>query len=336
MYLLVGNPSAQSGRNRERIDRARALMAARGLVHDFLPTRPGGGTVADVTEALRTGRYAVAVAMGGDGTFAEVAKGILAAGTGTTLGMLPTGTANDQGRSFGMSAAASALPANVETLAAGVTAPLDGGRVTCLDDFGNVLHEDWFFDSIGWGMSARILRQRNEDRGVIEHIPLVRDLYRDQLVYAGAVLRVFLESYVDEQFFEAEVETEAGVEYLTGLTDLVVKNTRYYAGAWVFDPTGSPEDGAMELVPLRGRQELIQRMVVDHELFPLPDIELDPVLPLSPITRAQRFTIRIDERPLAAPVEAQVDGEEFPRASTYRVEVVRHALRLVVPAPEPA
>ena len=34
--------------------------------------------------------------------FAEVAKGILASGRPVRLGMLPTGTANDQGKSFGL------------------------------------------------------------------------------------------------------------------------------------------------------------------------------------------------------------------------------------------
>lgn len=331
MYLLVGNPTAQSGRNRERIDRARELMDARGLRHEFLATSPAGGTVRDVVAAITSGRFQTVVAMGGDGTFAEVAKGILESHADVTMGLLPTGTANDQGRSFGLSAAPAALPRNVEVLAEGHVAPVDAGRVRSFDDFGNEVGQDWFFDSMGWGLSARVLRQRNEDRELVQQIPIVREVYRDQLVYAGAVLRTFLESYVDELRFEAEVETEHGVRYLTGLTDLIVKNTRYYAGAWVFDATASPEDGEMELVPLTGRHELIKRMVVQHEQFPVPEQDLDPLLQLSPITRARAFHIRIDDRPLAAPVEAQIDGEEFPRASAYRIEVVRHALKLLTP-----
>lgn len=335
MFLLVGNPTAQSGRNRERIDRARELMDAAGLEHRFLPTSPGGGTVLEVARALRSGGCHTAVAMGGDGTFNEVAKGILASGVPVRMGLLPTGTANDQGRSFGLSSAPSALADNVAVLAGGGLAPLDAGRVSSYDDFGNEVGRDWFFDSLGWGLSARVLRQRNDDREVVEAIPVLREVYRDQLVYAGAVLRAFLESYVDEVHFEAEVRLDGPdgpVHYLTDLTDLIVKNTRYYAGAWIFDPTSSPEDGEMELVPLTGRQELVKRMVVQHEHFPLPELDLDPLLRLSPVLRARNFHVRIDDRPLSAPVEAQLDGEEFPRATAYRVEVVRHAIHLLVPA----
>lgn len=332
MHLLVGNPSAQSGKNAQRIDDARRQMVAHGLTHDFLATTPGGGTIRDVAARLSTGEYEAVVAMGGDGTFREVAIGLIDSGAKVPMGILPTGTANDQGRSFGLSAAPSALERNVGVIAAGHRAPIDGGRVTGFDVLDNPTGTDWFFDSMGFGLSARVLRLRNEDRSIVSGIPILREVYRDQLVYAGAVLQAFLAGYIDEYFFEAEVTTPQGVQFLTGLTDLIVKNTRYYAGMWIFDETSSPEDGQMELVPLRGRNELIARALAHHELAPLLQIPFEPVLKLSPITRAERFRIRILDRPMAAPVETQVDGEEFAQSTTYDVEVVRHALELLVPA----
>lgn len=342
MLLLVGNPTAQSGRNAERIDSARTLLARKDLAHSFCATTPAGGTVKDVARRLREGNFEAVVAMGGDGTFAEVAKALLLSGVQIPLGMLPTGTANDQGRSFGLSSAPSALARNVDVLAGGHTAPLDAGKVVAFDDLDNELGTDWFFDSMGLGMSARVLRVRNEDREFVSHFPFLRDVYRDQLVYAGAMLRALLVGYVDEHFFEAEVTTPHGVQFLQGLTDLIVKNTRYYAGAWIFDPTSSPEDGEMELVPLRGRQELVARALVHLPALPMTDLRIDPLFKLSPITRSPSFYVRVLERPMSSPVEAQVDGEEYVRAASYRIEVLRHALQLIVPsnvaaidAPEP-
>jgi diacylglycerol kinase family enzyme len=331
MHLLVGNPTAQSGRNAERIDEARRLMDQVGLAHDFLATRAGGRTVGDVAKALSGGAYACVVAMGGDGTFAEVAKGLLASGTALPMGLLPTGTANDQGRSFGMFAAPKYLEQNVRTLLAGHTVPLDAGHVYAYDLVDKLVAEDWFFDSLGWGISARILRMRNEDRRLVGDVPILRELYRDQLVYAGAILQAFLASYVEEQKFEAEVDTPAGPIFLDGMTDLVIKNTRIYAGAWILDPTSSPEDGEMELVPFRGRNEWIARAVVHLDGVPIP-VPLDQLAELSPIVRSSRFTVRVNDRPMGQPVEAQLDGEEWISAASFRVEVVRHALRLIVPA----
>jgi diacylglycerol kinase family enzyme len=330
MYLLVGNPTAQSGKNAARIDEARRLLTEHGLNHDFLATRPGGLTVKDVARALRGGAYSTVVSMGGDGTFAEVAKGVIESGESVAMGMLPTGTANDQGRSFGMSSSPRQMHANVATLAAGHTAPLDAGKVTAFDILDQPLGENWFFDSLGWGISARILRHRNEDRSIVSFVPVLRELYRDQLVYAGALLRAFLASYIEEQKFEAEVTTPEGTFFLDGLTDLVIKNTRLYGGAWVLDPTGSPEDGEMELVPLRGRHEWIARAVVTLDGVPLHPLE--NLVELSPIIRASSFTVRVMDRPMGQPVESQLDGEEWVSGvAKWRVEVKRHAIRLIVP-----
>lgn len=340
MHLLVGNPTAQSGRNAARIELARDELRAHGLVHELLPTRPNGETVAVVADALRSGRYTTVIAMGGDGTFAEVAKGLLASGQPVPLAMLPTGTANDQGRSFGMDSREEDLPRNVAVVADGHTVPLDAGRIRAFGAVGDLLGQDWFFDSAGWGFSAQVLRMRNEDRRLVGGVPILRDVYRDHAVYAGAVLRAFALSTVQETPFEAEVHTPAGRVWLEDLTDLIVKNTRIYAGAWVLDETASPEDGEMELVPFRGREELLARGIVHHELVPLRGDHLEAVgLRLSEPLRAPWFDVHIHARPLAAAIEAQLDGEEWVRAERYRIDVQRHALRLVVPReldePEP-
>src|SRR5262249_19776309 len=102
-HLVVGNPTAQSGKNQERIQRALALLKDAGIAADLLPTLPGGETIGAVRAALETGSYRVVIAMGGDGTFREVAAGLYTSErrADVALGMLPTGTANDQGKSFG-------------------------------------------------------------------------------------------------------------------------------------------------------------------------------------------------------------------------------------------
>jgi diacylglycerol kinase family enzyme len=117
--LLVANPTAQSGKNAARIAQAQTLLDRAGVVHTLLPTLPAGATVGAVSEALRGGDWRCVIAMGGDGTFSEVARGLHASGRAEDipLAMLPTGTANDQGRSFGLSADPKELARNVAVLA---------------------------------------------------------------------------------------------------------------------------------------------------------------------------------------------------------------------------
>lgn len=333
--LLVANPTAQSGRNAERIAQARALLDAARLPHGLLPTLPGGGTIGAVRDALLHGEWSMVVAMGGDGTFSEVARGLHASGRAEAvpLGMLPTGTANDQGKSFGLTSAPGDLARNVDVLAAGHETRLDAGRLTALDADGATVAEALFFDSAGWGLSPRVLALRNEDRRAIEQMPVVREVFRDHLVYAGALLRTFAESYVEDDRFAATVTTEGGAQRWVELSDLVVKATRVYGGMWVFDPTSRHDDGLFEVVPFAGRRDWVSKAMVHLETTGALASALEEVgVSHSRGVRAGRIELRFDARPGALPLAAQIDGEEFPATAAARVEVLPRALRLVVPA----
>ena len=333
-HLLVGNPTAQSGKNAARIAEARRLLDEAGLAHRFLATAPGGATVGLVADALR-GDHALdtAVYMGGDGTFAEVAKGILQSGRAreVALGMLPTGTANDQGKSFGLDAGEADLPRNVRVIAERHEARLDAGHLLALDAGGAVVRDDWFFDSAGWGISPRVLSLRNEDRKLIGGIPLVRDVWRDQLVYAGALLRTFLGSYVDDGKFDVRVTVDGVVHEWRGLTDLIVKGTRIYGGLWVFDPAARPDDGRFEVVPFVGKRDWIGKAIVHLDGSGTTAEALAAVgVRHSDNLSASSIALEFEEQP-GQPLSAQIDGEEFPATTQVRIDVLARALRLVVP-----
>jgi len=325
-HLLVGNPTAQSGKNAARIDRALAELRGAGVACELMPTLPDGKTIAAVRDALRGGHFTCAIAMGGDGTFREVAAGILDSGTAdaVSLAMLPTGTANDQGRSFGVFAGDEELAHNVAVIAAANETRLDAGRLQAVDSGAT----SWFFDSAGWGLSARVLAARNEDREVVEGVPGLRAVYRDQLVYAGALLRTFLESYVTDDTFTVAAEVDGQPMTIDGVTDLIVKGTRVYGGAWVFDRTALHDDGAFELLPFRGKLDWTSKAIVGLDGNPVTDEILAAVgvEPSKPI-RASRFDLRFEPRSPAA----QIDGEELAAAHRVRIDVVARALRLIVP-----
>jgi len=333
-HLLVANPTAQSGRNAERIARAQAWLASKGIPCDVLPTLPEGKTIEAVTRALDGGAYRVVIAMGGDGTFREVAAGLLASARReeVALGMLPTGTANDQGRSFGLDATTpESLEKNLAVIVAAHETRLDAGRIRALGAGGGVLAETAFFDSAGWGISARVLAARNEDRRAVEAIDVLRDVYRDQLVYAGAFVRTFLESYVASDTFDARIDADGERHELTGLTDLVIKATRVYAGAWILDRTSAHDDGLFEVVPFRGKGDWIAKSIVTLEGSVVTEEMLGAVgAPVSPSFRAARMTIGFT-LPRGVKHAAQIDGEEWVASERVEIEVEKRAVRLLVP-----
>jgi hypothetical protein len=330
-HLLVGNPTAQSGRNAERIARALGLLRDGGVATELLATLPGGRTIGAVRDALDSGRYHAVLAMGGDGTFREVAAGLYTSRVRdeVALGMLPTGTANDQGKSFGLGATAEALPRNVEVIRAGRETRLDVGLFRA---GGQDAPPDYFFDSAGWGLSARVLAQRNRDRAVVEALGPLKEVYRDHAVYAGAFVRTFLESFVVGDKIRAVGTLDGQPIELDGLTDLIVKNTRVYAGAWVFDATSAHDDGAFELVPFRGKRDWTSKAIVDLIGNPIDDAMLREIgVEHSRPMRASCIELELHAPSGGAPLAAQLDGEEWPASANIRIDCDPRALRLIVP-----
>ncbi len=333
-HLLVGNPTAQSGKNAARIERALALFREAGVDVEPFATLPEGKTIDALRARLDAGPHTVVVAMGGDGTFREVGAALLDSSRreSIAMGMLPTGTANDQGRSFGLEASEAALAKNVAVVVAGKETRLDAGRLHAMHADGTTVARAVFFDSAGWGFSARVLSTRNEDRRFVEQLGPVKEIYRDHMVYAGAFLKRFVEGYVVDDKFVAEVVADGKKMRLEGLTDLIVKATRVYAGAWVFDRTSRHDDGVFEVVPFRGKRDWTSKAIVDHQGSLLTEEMLNAVgIEHSHPFRASQLAIELVPAPGQASVHAQIDGEEFPMADKITIDVVPRAIRLLVP-----
>lgn len=327
--VLLANPTAQSGRAKETIDRAQRLLDGAGLAHRFIATEPAGGTIELVRRAIDDDGVRLVVYLGGDGTFAEAAKGILRSQHGkiTTLGMLPSGTANDQGKSFGLAAGADALEDNVKVIASGRTRLIDVARIERLEK-GRVTHADFFFDSASIGFSAAVLRTRNADRAKVAEIPLLREIYRDHAVYTGAALKHFFGSYFKDEKFAVAAELDGRTHRFDGLLDVVVSNTRVWCGAWVLHREACAEDGLLELVPIAGRRDLTSKLMSTLRDGIVDEQELRELgIEHSQVERIRHATLQLlgDN---ATDLAVQIDGEEFPSGSMFRFEVLPRRLRI--------
>jgi len=105
---VIANPFAGSGRNRLDGDRAVQLLQARGVTARLRPTT-GTGDATDLAREAATDGADLVVAVGGDGTVHETAMGLV--GTGTPLGVLPSGSGNDFARGIGCPTVADGLAA---------------------------------------------------------------------------------------------------------------------------------------------------------------------------------------------------------------------------------
>ncbi len=331
--VLVANPTAHSGKAADWIRHARALLDGAQISHRFVATEPDGATVDRVREAIDDAGARVVIYMGGDGTFAEVAKGVLASAHAgeIAMGMLPTGTANDQGKSFGLDAGPGALDRNVAVVAAGDTIGCDVGTLV-IERGTKELHRDLFFDSFSIGLGAASLATRNRDRERVNRIPGLGAFYRDQLVYIGAVAQRFVESYVVDIKFDLDTVIDGAVHHLGPLLDVIIKNTKVFGGEWIFDSQAESDDGRFELVPITSRRDFTAKLLGNLRHSPIGPDDLERVgIAMAPSFTGTHFELTVrSEGGVLPPV--QIDGEELPAGDRYRIDVAPRALRLIVPS----
>lgn len=328
--LLVGNPSSRSGKGLTRIDDVLRAMRDHGMQVDFLPTVPGGQTPQRVTEAIDGGTHDVVVYVGGDGTFADVAKGIVGARRPVAMGMMPAGTANDQGQSFGIGAGAEHVDENLAILRANHRIAMDVGRIVRVAEDGSDAEQDLWFDNLGFGMAPAILARRNRDREIVGQIPILRELYRDQAVYAGAVVTEVARSWVEPVKFAAEIDVDGRRLELDGLTDIVVNNTPVFGGEWVPVRDARATDGALDLIVLQGRRDMIAKLVLDHKhLSGWVDGAEDFGLTVTTALRGAVIDVTLLQ-PRGGDVPSQIDGEVWHAGSRFRIEVLPGRLPLIV------
>jgi diacylglycerol kinase family enzyme len=332
--LLVGNPTSGAGRAAKAIDKVVALFNERGIPHEFRPTLPHGGTVEFVRRAIDDEGFATVVYMGGDGTFYEVAKAICLSRNPSAimLGRLPAGTANDQGKSFGISSGEKALEENVRILENRHTTFLDVGRIRTFNDDGSTATEDFFFDSLGWGLSAAILAFRNQELQQVKNVPIWRDMYQGHAVYIRAAMHELALNWILRDRFTLEMTVDGEVHHFDRLSDLVISNTMLYAGEWIIDPQSKPDDGFFEIGLFSGVRDWTSKLIVHHKHNPLTVEMLEKIgLSHSPVLKGRSITLQFFRPNAQTPLPAQRDGEEFVPAEHVQVDAVPRLLQVIVP-----
>ena len=125
--FVIFNPASGHGRGAQRIPLYRGLMDTHLESYEWAATTAPGEEGALADRAIAGGAKLV-VAVGGDGTWSQVADRVAASGQpGVRLGLLAAGTGNDFGRSLGLSYGDPERA--VAALATGKTRRIDVGRV---------------------------------------------------------------------------------------------------------------------------------------------------------------------------------------------------------------
>jgi diacylglycerol kinase (ATP) len=257
-------------------------------------TREAGHATRLAREAAAAGAQLV-IAVGGDGTVNEVARGLL--GTGAALGVVPVGSGNGLARALRLPLRPARALAALE---GGVRRPIDVGR----------LNSGLFLNVAGTGFDAAVgaaFHRAGEDgsrRGFLGYVRLslaeVRRFRPPSLVLDVDGERRELRPFV--------------VTFANG--------PQYGSGA-VINPGGKLDDGRLEAVFFEYRDSMAEIVAAAPRLF------LGGLEKLAAYGRLSGARVTVTA---ASPLEIHRDGDPVAPAERIEVELLPRALDVVVPA----
>jgi diacylglycerol kinase family enzyme len=289
-FFLSANPGAGLTRSPLLVAVVRALLHAGA---QLTITRPAtiGAAREEVREAVASGRYDAILAAGGDGTIRQVAASLI--GTGTPLGIVPTGTGNVLAHEIGVAPEARAV---ADALLRGPVIDAACARA----------NDEPFLLMAGAGFDARVV-------AALDH------RLKSQVgkaAYAGPMLGALAHPV------DTLTVTVDGAAHKASWA--VISNVRHYGGKFVMARrTGIETEGLQAILfKAKNRTVLLGQLMalamgtLDERSARRGDVEMLPCLKAH--VTAQR------------PVPTQIDGDAF-GATPLTVEAGAAELRLIVP-----
>jgi diacylglycerol kinase (ATP) len=217
---LIANPAAGGGRGARRLPKVRQALAAVGI-RDARLTTAAGHERELASQAAAEGVDTI-VALGGDGTWGNVARGILDAGRDARLVPIAAGTGNDFPHALG-------LPAHDPVAMARIAA----GNASVRVDVGWA-NDIAFLNVAGLGLETAVLQSMRHRKG-----------FNGPLVYVAAALPV-LRSYRGLRAAIQYGEDAPGP--MQTWCAIVASNGPRFGGGFRVAPGATVTDGRIDLV----------------------------------------------------------------------------------------
>jgi diacylglycerol kinase (ATP) len=292
---LFLNPIAGRGRAGRRLSRILELMEAmdiRPLVHQSASV---GDLESRVREAVRDGATQLIVA-GGDGSIHEAVNGIMAAGGGAALGVVPVGTGNDFAKAAG-------IPLDWEAATTLLARRIADGAQPRRIDLGRV-NQRWFANGAGIGLDAKVT-----------HIARSYSWPIGQLVYLAAIFHAIADGVATPDLV---IEADE-LQWDGPLTLANISNGPWIGGMFHIAPMANNEDGILEL--------LIAAPVTRRRILQLlPKLMRGSHMEEPEIIHASVRRVRVSA---STAVPSHLDGEVQPLQTEFEIEVLPEALRLL-------
>jgi diacylglycerol kinase (ATP) len=293
--FVVFNPRSGKGRGEKLVGPVLSALGSTGLRVEHGLTESAGDEARVTADALARGFRRI-VAVGGDGTWSNVANALIRSGLPASLGLIPGGTGCDLAKSLGIPPRDLSRCAAI--LHAGHTRLIDVGRV----------EDRYFLNVVGFGFDIAVI----EDSWTVTYLG-------GDLLYLYCALRQLYRF----PGFPVEISVDGGDFRRQDLLMLIVANGRIFGGGFKIAPGADFGDGVLDGVVF-GNMPLHRRLNVMRQLLAGTHGASRDVS----TSRARSYRLRF-----SSPPAYETDGEwNRARTAELQIECLPQALRVIVPA----
>jgi len=291
-WYVIMNESAGRYKTAKNEKKIRFLLEKYGIDFEMVKTQYPEHAIFLAEEAAKNGFDKIA-AIGGDGTFFEVANGILKSGKDVTFVPIPSGGGNDFAHNFGIS---DNYESSLMLLKNGTTKMIDVGKI-----------EDIFFiNAFGIGLDARVARLSRKVK-FLNGIPR----YMVATFQAIAELRKY------------KCQITAGDIKLDDIFLMIsIGNTKFAGGGYMLTPNAIADDGVFDVSIVKNASRL-RVLKILPKTFSGEHIKEKEVITF----RADKIQISSD-----SDLPIYTDGElpELKNKKEITVELLKKRLKILV------
>jgi len=309
--LIIVNPKSASGSTREKWPGIASEIRTHFGPYNVAFTKSPGDASTIARRAVESGRPFI-IACGGDGTINEVANGILNSGGETELGILPSGTGGDFGRSLNMPQETRDAARALKT---GITKLIDVGKVT-FRGHDNEEVSRYFVNVSSVGLAASII-ERVKSVSYTNWLPL------QNLKGKASFAISTLQEVIGIEPATVKVRVDDGEEHSLNTINFCIANARYFGGGMMIAPEAKIDDGFFDVINI-GDIGTLKILANAYSLYRGTHISLPEVKSM----RAKRVEIRSAD---GFDLHLETDGE-LPGKLPATFEIIPKALRVRVPA----
>lgn len=323
--LCVLNRRAADGMGMRWWPQVSALLSTFELDYHLLADSeiPLQRQVSDHLRHMGPAAYDAIAGIGGDGTHSAILNGLMAVRQSDPAfplppyAFIPMGTGNDIAKSLGIRTRDDRFAADVRRSVAAIRYGADYRM-----DLG-VVNGLYFADAVTIGLDSHILKERNLQKKRLAGIPILRSLIRGRLLYTLSTGRPLIR----HQALQCRIEVDDRLWYAGPCVNLVVNNSRIYAGEFDFSAQAFANDGKLDLVLFTDHNDYLARYLMAMRNAPERiRIWSEELSKLSLQVQARRVMLT-----LSGPEGAQCDGEELSPAAVFEIGVVPGAIAIKTP-----